>query len=162
VLSVCEWLSSTHAGVFVREANYAFQGLAAIHVLGLAVSVGTVVWFDFRLLGISMQRCRVSEVYRRLMPWAFAGFASMFITGGLLFTGYAPEAYASGWFRFKIAAIALAGVNAFFYHRVTERRIADWNDAARPPLPARLAGLASIAFWASAILAGRMMSYTIF
>jgi len=162
ILSVCEWLESTSIGVLVRESLYGFQILAAIHILGLTVSVGTLVWFDLRLAGISMPRCPVSSLYRRLMPWTLVGFAVMFITGALLFTGFATKAHGNVYFRIKLTAIMLAGVNALVYHRMTERRIAHWNDAARPPLPARLAGVISIVVWTIAIMAGRMMSYTMF
>jgi len=162
ILGVCEWLESTAIGVLVRESLYGFQILAAIHILGLTVSVGTLVWFDLRLAGVSMPRCPVSALYRRLMPWTLVGFGVMFLSGLLLFTGFATRAYGNVYFRLKLAAIVLAGVNALVYHLVTERRIAHWNDAARPPLPARFAGVISIVVWALVIMAGRMMSYTMF
>ena len=162
ILSVCEWLESTKVGVLVRESLYGFPILAAIHILGLTVSVGTLVWFDLRLAGVSMPRCPVSSLYRRLMPWTLVGFGVMFLSGLLLFTGFATKAYGNVYFRIKLTAIVLAGVNALVYHRMTERRIAHWNDAARPPMPARLAGVISIVVWTIAILAGRMMSYTMF
>ena len=63
---------------------------------------------------------------------------------------------------FRIKAVALLPFVNAFYHTVTERRIAGWNDADRPPLPARIAGLTSIVVWTAVILAGRMMSYTMF
>src|SRR5437773_6403796 len=144
ILSVCEWLENTPVGVVVRESLYGFPILAAIHILGLTVSVGTLVWFDLRLAGVSMLRCRISAMYPRLMPWTLVGFGVMFMSGALLFTGFATRAYGNAYFRIKLAAIVLAGMNALFYHLVTERRIADWNDAARPPLAVRCAGVISI------------------
>ena len=162
ILQVCEWLESTPVGVLVRESLWGFPIVVAIHILGLTMSVGTLVWFDLRLLGVSMRRIPVSEMYRRLMPWMLSAFIAMFITGALLFVGYATKAYGNLYFRIKIAAMLLAGVNALMFHYSTERRIARWNEAARPPLPARMAGLASILLWAVVIMAGRMMSYTIF
>jgi len=161
-LNICEWLEGTQIGILVRESLWGFQILVAIHLLGLAVSAGTLVWWDLRLLGVSMLRCRVTEVYRRLMPWTLSGFVSMFITGSLLFTGFATKAYGNLSFRIKVTALLLAGVNALIYHLVTERDIARWDHAARPPLPARVAGLMSILLWAVVVMAGRMMSYTMF
>ena len=95
------------------------------------------------------------------MPWMFTGFATMFITGVTLFAGFATAAYGNVYFRIKVAAMLLAAVNAFVYHRFTERRSAQW-DAGAPPAGARAAGLVSICVWAIVILAGRMMSYTMF
>ncbi len=162
ILGVCEWLESTAIGVLVRESLYGFPILAGIHILALTVSVGTLVWFDLRLAGVSMPRYPISTLYRRLMPVMLVGFTVMFISGALLFTGFATKAYVNVYFRLKLAAMLLAGLNALFFHFITERRIAHWNDAARPPMPARLAGLISIVVWAAVIMAGRMMSYTMF
>lgn len=53
-------------------------------------------------------------------------------------------------------------VNALFFHLATERRIAEWNEGAGIPIAAKLAGLISLAAWATVIMAGRMMSYTMF
>jgi len=86
----------------------------------------------------------------------------MFVSAGLLLTGFAVAAYGNGYFRVKIAAILLAGGNAFAYHAVTERRIARWDGARAPPLAARMAGLISILLWAIVILARRMLSYTLY
>jgi hypothetical protein len=162
VLAFCQWLEHTPLAIFVREASYAFQLIAGVHVLGLAFSVGMLIWFDLRLLGVSLLAGRISDVYRRLIPWATVGFVSMFVTGALLFSGYATAAYASVYFRIKVSAIVLAGANALFYHLVTERQL-DQSDAHQSPAAAvRLAGGASIFLWAIVILCGRMISYTIF
>ncbi len=162
LLNVCEWLESTPIGLLVRESLYGFQILVAIHLLGLTVSVGTLVWFDLRLLGVSMPALPISQLYRRIRPWMFGGFAVMLTSGSLLLIGFATYAYGNVYFRLKIAAIVLAGLNALFFHLVTERRIAEWDASFRPPLAARLAGLVSMASWATVIVAGRMMSYTMF
>ena len=162
ILQVCEWLESTSLAALIRESQYGFPIVVAFHILGLTLSVGTLVWFDLRLLGVSMRGCRVSDVYRRLAPWLLTGFSVMFITGAMLLTAFATSAYGNLYFRIKAAALVLAGVNALVYHFTTERAIAQWDDERRPPLPARLAGLTSIVVWAVVILAGRMMSYTMF
>jgi hypothetical protein len=162
MLSLCNWLENTPVGVFVRESSYGFAGLAGLHILGLTLSVGVVMWFDLRLLGVSMPGLPIDQVYRRLMPWLFAGFGLMFVTGGLLFTGFATKAWGNIFFRLKVLGLLLAGANAAFFHVATESRIAEWNTKRRPPGLARLAGIVSIVVWALVILAGRMMSYTMF
>jgi hypothetical protein len=162
IVQVCEWLESTPVGVVVRESMWGFPVLVAIHILGLTLSVGSLLWFDLRLLGVSMRRVPIAELYRRLMPWMVPAFVAMFITGVLLFTGFATKAYGNVYFRIKLAAMLLAAMNAFIFHVGAERGIAQWNDAAHPPLPARIAGLASLMLWTVVIMAGRMMSYTMF
>src|SRR5258708_40215733 len=88
----CEWLERTPLGLCVRESEYGFPVLVAIHIAGLALSAGVVVWLDLRLLGVSMRRAPVSSVYRQLMPWAFGGFPVMFVSGGAFVCGVAAVA----------------------------------------------------------------------
>lgn len=157
-----EWMEGLPTSTWIQASLWGFPIVVAAHILGLIVSVGILVWLDFRLMGFGLRQCPVSILYRRLMPWAFGGFAVMFLSGGLLFAAYATSAYPNGYFRIKMAAMFLAGVNAAFYHAVTERDIANWDTSYRPPASVRLAGLVSALLWAVVILSGRMMSYTIF
>ena len=161
-MEVLEWLEATQIGILITESLYGFPIVVGIHIVGLIFSVGLLVWFDLRLMGLSMTHCPVSKLYRRLMPWALAGFTVMFISGAAIFIAYATLAYSNFYFRVKLLTIGLAGINALMYHRFTERKIADWNESPRPPLAVRLAGLFSIVFWTVVILSGRMMSYTMF
>lgn len=162
LMQLAQWLEATSIAVWVRESSYGFAIVVAVHILSLSLSVGTLVWFDLRLLGISMLRVPVSHLYRRLMPWTLTGFALMFASGLIILAAYATAAFGNIYFRIKLAAIVLAGVNAFFYHRVTERQIRTWDEAMRPSGAAHAAGLVSILVWTVVILCGRAMSYTIF
>ena len=111
------WLEASPVAVMVRESAYGFPIIVGLHILGITLSVGTLVWFDLRLLGVSMVGYKASMMYRRLMPWMFTGFALMFITGFMLLAGFATAAYENVYFRIKIAAMVLAAINAFAYHR---------------------------------------------
>jgi hypothetical protein len=162
ILGLCEWLESTSLATLIQESSYGFPIVVAVHILGLAFSVGTLLWVDLRMLGLGLRHFRMSEVYRGLAPWFLAGFAVMLISGATLFIAFATAAYGNVYFRIKIAALLLAGANAIVFHVVTEKASAEWDDAPRPPAAVRAAGFASIVLWAAVILAGRMMSYTMF
>jgi hypothetical protein len=162
ILDACEWLESTALATWVKESEYGFPIVVGVHLIGLVFSVGTLLWVDVRMLGLGLRELRVSEVYRGLAPWFLAGFAAMLASGATLFTAYATSAYSNAYFRIKLIALLLAAANALVFHFVTQRTSARWDDAARPPIAVRAAGLASLALWAVVILAGRMMSYTVF
>ena len=162
LLQICEWLESTKLAELVTQSTYGFPILVAIHLMGLGLSVGTVIWFDLRLLGKVLTTMPVSLVYRRLAPWMLAGFTVMFLSGATIFVGYAMAAYSNPYFRLKLAMIVLAGVNAAVFHFSTQKHLAGWDAWTHPPTAARLAGVISIASWIVVVLAGRMMSYTMF
>ena len=86
----------------------------------------------------------------------------MLISGVALFVAFASSAYANGYFRLKLILLLVAALNAVIFHRATQRNATLWDAAARPPASVRFAGLASLVAWAGVILAGRMMSYTMF
>jgi hypothetical protein len=155
LFQLCQWIQDSQVGTTIRESTWIYPNVLAVHVLALGASVGTLMWFDLRLLGLTMRRQSISEVYKQLMPWMVGGFSVMFITGGLLFWALAAKCYGNIYFQIKVAAILLAGVNALVYHWMTERTIADWDTAAFPPRHARVAGFLSMTFWIVTIAAGR-------
>jgi hypothetical protein len=53
-------------------------------------------------------------------------------------------------------------LNALAFHVLTQRGSTAWDTAPRPPAAVRLAGLISIVLWTVVILAGRLISYTMF
>lgn len=162
LLEVCQWLETTWLAELVTLSMWGFHVLVTVHLLSLGLSAGMIVWMDLRLLGRVLPACPVPEVYRRLAPWALTGFAGMFISGGILFVGYAGSAYGNTWFRIKMVAILVAGINAVAYHVFTSRRVAALGVGESLPSPARATGLISITAWAIVVMAGRMMSYTMF
>lgn len=162
LLELCEWLEGTGFGAIARESLYGFQILVGIHILGIALSVGTLLWMDLRMLGLCLTSTRLSVVYRSLAPWFSVGFAIMVVSGAALFAGFASSAYGNTFFRIKLVAMGLAAANALIYHVVTRRMPGAADAAPSPPAVVRLGGIASIALWSVVILAGRMISYTLF
>ena len=159
---VLSWLEGTPLAILIQESRFGFPIIVGVHILGLMLSVGTLLWADLRMLGVALQRLPLSQVYRGLAPWFLIGFAMMFASGLTLFATYATLAYTNFYFRLKMLALVLAGLNALVFHLLTERRSAEWDAAPRPPAAARAAGLTSIILWVAVMLAGRMMSYTMF
>lgn len=159
-MTAIEWLRAleqTKVGDIVRES--AFPYIEGTHVLALSLSVGTIAWFDLRLLGATMRSWPVSEVYGSLKGWMLVGFTVMFASGVLLFVAHATKAYESVYFRAKLALLLLAGINALLFHLTMRRGNVRWDKAPVPPARARLAGLASLMLWVGVITAGRLFAY---
>jgi len=161
ILEVCQAIQASAIGTGVRESVYLFPIVESTHVLGLSLSVGTVMWFDLRLLGKIMRHIPVSEVFHQLRPWMFAGFFTMLTTGSLLFSAVAADAYTNTYFRLKIILLLVAAANMLLFHSTIDRRRSEWDKAPLPPLPARVAGLLSLVLWISVIIAGRLFAYAV-
>jgi hypothetical protein len=62
----------------------------------------------------------------------------------------------------KVAALILAGINVFVFHRGIWLTRAEWDLDAVPPRSARLAGALSLGLWAVIVVCGRMIAYNWF
>jgi len=76
LLQWCQWLQDAPFGTAIRVSAYAYPLIEGSHVLGLALSVGTILWFDLRLLGVAMRRDRVSDSSTSSAPGWARGFCS--------------------------------------------------------------------------------------
>jgi hypothetical protein len=161
LLELCQWLQDTSWATGVRESGYTYPLVEGSHVMGLALSVGSVLWFDLRLLGLTMRGDRVSEVFQQVRPWMLLGFAIMFTTGAVLFAARAVDAYESTYFRIKLGLLVLGALNVALFHTTIDRQRHEWDTDARPPLRARLAGGVSLVLWFGIIAAGRIMAYNL-
>jgi hypothetical protein len=161
LLALCQWLQDTAVATSIRESAYAYPFIEGSHVLALTLSVGTVMWFDLRLMGVAMKRDSVSYVFNQVQPWMLAGFAIMFVTGALLFSARAADAYVSTYFRIKAALLVLGGLNVALFHLTIDRRRDEWDRHERPPARARMAGFVSLLLWFAIIAAGRVMAYNL-
>ena len=161
-LTVCQWLEKTPLGSGIRQSAWAFNGLVAIHTLGIILTVGTIWLVDLRLLGFGLRREPVSNVLQQTLPWTWAGFTLMLTTGSLLFCAEAVMVYGSIAFRIKIALILLAGLNALIFHKTVYGGAAAWELTSRTPPRARLAGILSLTFWIGVVGAGRAIAYEVY
>jgi hypothetical protein len=140
VLEWCQWLQDTGLATSIRESGYTYPIVEGSHVMALALSVGAVMWFDLRLLGLTMRRDAVSSVFDQVRPWMLLGFLIMFVTGALLFSARAVDAYESTYFRLKVGLLVLGALNVVIFHATIDRQRAEWDTSERPPFRARMAG----------------------
>jgi uncharacterized membrane protein len=126
----------------------------------MIVFVATVGALDLRLLGLASRRERVSQIATRLLPWSFAGFFVMAVTGALLFMSNAAKLYVNnGAFQIKLLLIILAGINALAFHMTIYRRVTRWDLSPVTPIGARLAGASSLLLWIGVVTAGRWTGF---
>ena len=159
LLHFCQWVYATHLSTSIRESAYAFPIIEGIHTLGIAGVVGTVIVVDLRLLGIVMKREPVSGIVRQVLPWTWAGFAVMFVTGLLLTIAEAATNYSNWAFRTKLILLLLVGINPLIFHLTIYRKVNTWDVAPVTPRRARLAAISSLVLWSSIIVFGRLIAY---
>jgi hypothetical protein len=162
LLRFCEWLAATPGSIALHESRYVYLIVLTVHVMTLCLFVGTAVMLDLRLLGLTLQSVRVSEVMTRLVPWTSAGFVLTVISGTLLFYAAPLMRYENIFFRAKMAVLLLAGVNVWVFHSTVYRRVAEWDLDPVPPRRARVMGGFALVLWALIITLGRLIPYQVY
>ena len=162
LLRLCEWLASTPGSIALHESQYLYLVVLSVHVLTLCLFVGTAAMIDLRLMGLTMQRVRMSEVMARLLPWTTAGFLLMILSGSLLFYAAPLLRYQNIFFRAKMLTLVLAAINVWVFHKTVDRRRAEWDLDPVPPRSARVGGGVALVLWAILIMLGRMIPYQVY
>jgi hypothetical protein len=153
-----EWLYEQPWAAALRESEDVYPLIETVHVLSIAVIVGTVVAVDLRVLGLILKTEPVTRVGRALLPTTWYGFLIMLLTGLPLFAAQAVQLYSNPAFRLKLLLLVLAGINALLFYKTTYRTVSDWDYANVAPLPARAFALTSIALWSAIIVSGRLIA----
>ena len=159
ILSWCHWLQNTPFATGIRQSDLLFPLIEGSHIMALALSVGLILVFDLRLLRLAFAAEPVSRIMEQFVPLSLPGFAAMFITGVLLFIAQAEKVYQNTFFRFKLALLVLAGLNALLYQLKFYPKMAEWDKSGVVPRGARLSGALSLIIWACVIALGRTMAY---
>ncbi len=160
-VSFLQWVQDSELSTAFRESSYVWGIVDGVHVLGLCIFLGTLLFWELRLFNVGVRSATVSETWQRLSPWIFVGFVIMTVSGATLFTGEPVRYYGNVFFRIKAVALVLAGLNALVFHYGIGRRLVQWDTR---PLPgsAHAIGVVSVTLWVLIVFCGRLIAYNWF
>ena len=158
LMGLCEWLEMTEFSTGIRESLYLYGWLHVAHILSISLMFGSIVFLDLRLIGAGFRKRRVTDLAQQLLPWTWAGYVLMFVSGALIFCSDPVLYYGSKLFRLKLVLMVLAGLNAMLFHYTTYKTVASW-DLDVPPGRAKLTGAISITAWVAVVFVGRAVGY---
>ena len=144
----------------IRENDLLFPLIESVHVVAICLVVGSILAVDLRLLGFASINRPVSSLTRGILPLTWGAFVVAITSGGLLFISNATKYLGNGFFVAKMCLIGAAGLNMAIFHMIGARNLPLWENEARLPLPARLAGGVSILLWIAVVACGRWIGFT--
>jgi hypothetical protein len=158
------WLEETSLSVWIRESTsvLAFPGILSAHAIGMGLAAGINAAYALHILGLA-PGIPTPEL-RRFVPVMWFGFWLNLTSGLLLLIAYPTKALTNPVFYLKLLLIVLAmGLFVAIRQRIFDTPAG--NDVGlldRPPREwvVRWCGAASLACWAGAITAGRLLAYT--
>lgn len=158
--ALLNWLGNTPLALFISESDWAFPAIESVHVIALALVVGTIAIVDLRLLGVASMHRPYRELAREVLPCTWAAFTVAATSGALMFISHPVEYFENVAFRIKIALLVLAGINMLVFQFGTARAAPRWDQGAAIPLAGKVAATLSLAFWIAVVFFGRRIGFT--
>jgi len=160
VEALLRWIERTALAVFLQESAWAFPTIESLHVIAIALVIGTIAIVDLRLLALASVKRPYTELSRDILPCTWGAFAVAVTTGVLMFISQPVAYFANTAFRIKLTVLLLAGINMMVFQLITHRGVAKWDHDAAVPLPGKLAGALSLTFWVLVVFFGRRIGFT--
>ena len=155
-------LEATSLATAIRENESLFPWIESLHVLAITLVVGSIAIVDLRLIGLASLDRAAARLTSDVLPCTWAAFALAVITGSLLFCSNAFNYAHNSYFQAKFIFLSLAGLNMAVFHLGVGRAIAHWGASPQTtPLPARIAGAASLLLWIGVVAFGRWTGFTL-
>jgi hypothetical protein len=136
----------------LNDSPLIFPALECAHILGFAVSIGTIAVLDFRLLGLGLIHHPSAELAKDLAPWTLIGLAIMLLSGPAMFASDPDMYYLNGAFQIKMVALLAAIIFNYTIHRKVAARDASSGGA-------KVVACISLTLWMSIILCGIFIGF---
>ncbi|HLZ97412.1 MAG TPA: DUF6644 family protein [Steroidobacteraceae bacterium] len=139
--------------------EWLFPIVETLHVMALALVVGSIAMMDLRLLGIASRSSAVSRLSNEVLPWTWTAWTAAAVFGTLMFMAKAETYWGNLQFRLKFACMALAALNMLIFHFGVNREVARWDEG-ETPMSAKIAGALSLLLWIGVVFFGRWVGFT--
>jgi hypothetical protein len=142
-----QWLQYTPLAQTIRHSAALIALLEIVHLIGLALLLGTILMVDLSMLGLGIGRQPVSRIARELNSFTVTGLTIMLVSGPLILSSEALRCYKTPAFWVKMALLAITIAFHFTIHRRATMAEAHPN--------ARIVAILSLVLWFGVALAGK-------
>jgi len=153
---IANWLATTPLAIEMTDSSWLFGAVETVHVIALTLVLGSIALVDLRLLGLVERQRSANQLIRRTLPLTWAGFAVAALSGTTLVFANPQGYFSNFFFRGKIVALLLAGLNVVVFHRFVHSRY-----HAPGAIAPRLSGGISLVLWLTIVSFGRWIGFTI-
>jgi hypothetical protein len=136
----------------LNSNEWAFPLTECFHITSFALSIGTIMLVDLRLLGLAWKNKSPAQLLKDTGLWTFAGLVIVIISGLLIFSSDPIRYLYNGGFQFKIAVLLLA----ILFNYTIHRKVAQSNPSG---LAAKLVGAMSVCLWILVPFGGIWISF---
>src|SRR5438067_9035100 len=117
LLPFFKWSENSWLGLAISTRTYPFTIIEVVHLFGLTLLLGGIVFLSMRMFGMIMNDVPVSEFSRIARRWTFVGLLTSTLTGVGLYASESMKLYNSPSFWVKMAFFFGAIVFHFTLYR---------------------------------------------
>jgi hypothetical protein len=155
-----QWLSTTFLSVFIQNHNsWAIPAIQSIHIIGIAIVLGSVFMIDLRILGWAGTDQTLRQTTSRFGPWLTGALWLMLATGILMVIGEPVRELITFSFWLKMFLVAVGTLLAVVFLRAVQRREQHWEEIVEKRTSIRWLAVLTFLIWASIIVLGRLIAY---
>lgn len=132
--------------------------IQTVHILGIAVVMGTIVLLNLRILGLFGRSLSISEMTARSLPWLWIALGTNFISGAFFLFGRPNRYFNNPVFAWKMTFLILAIALALYFYWRHKQQAGFWEQPGQK-WHARGIALLSLGLWFMVPMAGRWIAY---
>jgi hypothetical protein len=151
-----DWLYATPVSTTIRETTWIIPNVQSVHILAIAVVVGSALVTELRLAGVLATDRPVAAVLRRYLPWLKWALLVLLLTGIVLVVAEPARTLGNALFWTKMALVAGASLVTLQARR---RRVTLSEDEGDAGWAIALSWL-MLGVWCAVIFCGRFIAYT--
>ena len=157
--SFSDWLYATQFSTALRETTWAIPNLQTIHIIAIAVVIGSAIATELRMAGIFATDRALPDVLHRYLPWMKWALVVLLLTGALLVIAEPGRTLNNTLFWIKMALVAGASLVTLRARRSLVLATAGGSSAITVPEASRGLAWLMLLVWCAIIFCGRFIAY---
>jgi len=149
-----EWIYGTTLSGAMRDYAWAVPLVQSIHIIAIAVVVGSALVTELRIAGIVAPDESMSVVAQRYLPWMWRALAVLLVTGLLMIIAEPDRTLTNVPFWIKMLLVSTAVITSIALRRPLLQPL---NESSRGP--AKSLAWILLALWVAVICCGRFIAY---
>jgi uncharacterized membrane protein SirB2 len=157
--SFAAWLAGTPLTAFIENEAWAVPTIQVVHILSIAVVMGSVAIVNLRILGLIERRQSIAALTGRFAPPAIGALLVLAMTGLLMIAGEPTRAIFRYVFWAKMVMIVVVVALTAGLLAGLRSAGAATDPAAHTPPAYKALAVVGLALWLAIIVAGRWIGY---
>jgi hypothetical protein len=137
----------------LNSSEWAFPLAECVHIGGFAVSIGSIVLVDFRMLNLGLRHETAARILRYTEPWTLISLLFVVFSGAALFLSQTGIYLENVVFPIKMYLL----VAALIYNFTVHRKVATMESP--PPVLSKSVAILSLLLWVSIVFGGIFIGF---